>query len=246
MNRNRTILPQEFQEIEQYLLKEMSEEQMQSFAKRLDSDQELHEKIHTVRLVIAGIQENQLVRELENFHDGMKIPSKNITTKKNLFNLKNILLAASVIIIASMGIFLFYYMPGKEERLYTEFYKPDTGLISSMSSSDEYVFDRAMIDYKTGNYDAAIHSWDSLLTEKPGNDTLQFFIASAYLAMDHYNKAIAHFKEVVSQTNSNFFEDANWYLGLAFLKVDKKDKAIPFIEKSNHPQKDKLLDKLRK
>ena len=247
MNRNKTILPQEFEEIEQYLFKEMPEEQMLSFTKRLDSDEELRDKVHTVRLIKIGIQEDQLARDLQRFNEGMKRSSSNDTPpKKGVFPLKFLLVAASVLIIAALGIFLFFFNPGKEERLYTEFYKPDSGLISSMSSSDQYIFDRAMIDYKTGDYQIAIQSWDSLLKERPENDTLEFFLGSAYLAMDKYEEAITHFKKVATQANSNFLEDANWYLGLSYLKTNKKDKAILYIEKSDHPQKEELLEKLRK
>lgn len=224
----------------------MPEEQIQAFAKRIDSDEELHAKVHTVRLLIAGIQENQLSRDLQRFHEEMQVPTEKTEPKKKVFQLKYLLVAASILIIAAIGLFLYFNTPGKEERLYTQFYKPDSGLISSMSSSDDYTFDRAMIDYKTGHYQAAIHSWDSLLVRKPGNDTLQFFLASAYLATDKYEKAIDYFEKVTSQPGSYFLEDANWYLGLALLKMNKKDSAISHIEKSDHPQKDELLDKLRK
>lgn len=246
MNRNNNISPQEFDEIEQYLSKELNEEQLLSFTKKLDSDQELRDKVHTVRLIKIGIQEDQLARDLQRFNEEMKSGAQNTGNKKNIFNLKPFLLAASVLIIAALGIFLFFLNPGKEDRLYSKYYKPDSGLISSMGSSDDYIFDRAMIDYKTGEYKAAIQSWDSLLKERPENDTLEFFIASAYLAMEKYEEAITHFNKVITNTNSNFLEDANWYLGLAYLKTKNIEKAIGSIEKSDHPQKEELLNKLRK
>lgn len=247
MNRNNPILPQEFEEIEQYLFKEMPEEQLLSFTKRLESEEDLRDKVHTVRLIKIGIQEDQLARDLQRFNDGMKAStSKNTSSGRNIIPLKFLFVAASVLIIAAIGVFLFFFNPGKEERLYSNYYKPDSGLISSMSSSDDYIFDRAMIDYKTGEYKKAIQSWDSLLKERAGNDTLEFFIASSYLAMDNYEEAITHFKKVVTQENSVFLEDANWYLGLAYLKTNKKEMAILSIEKSDHPQKEELLEKLRK
>lgn len=246
MNKNKTILPEEYLEIEQYLLKEIPEEQIQSFTERMDSDQELRDKVHTVRLIIAGIQENQLTRDLQRFHEEMKLNPEKAEPKKNVIHLKFILVAASVLIVAAIGFFLFFNNPGKEERLYSEFYKPDSGLISSMSSSDDYIFDRAMIDYKTGNYKAAVDSWDSLLIQKPGNDTLQYFIASSYLAMNQYEQAIDFFEKVASRSDSYFLGDANWYLGLALLKRNEKERAISSIEKSDHPQKEKLLKMLRK
>ena len=243
LKRNTTISTEEFKEIERYLLKEMPEGELQLFTNKLDSDQELRDRVHTVRLIIVGIQEDKLAQELQRYHSVMKV-SEETPQKKPVINLKFFLVAASILIMAAISIFLFLNNPDKGERLFTEYYKPDSGLISSMSSSDDYIFDRAMIDYKTGDYKAAIKSWDSLLTQKPGNDTLQFFLASAYLAMDKYEESITHFKEVTTRENSNFLEDANWYLDLVYLKTNQKDKAIPYIQKSAHPQKDELLEKL--
>ncbi|MEO6682795.1 MAG: tetratricopeptide repeat protein [Ginsengibacter sp.] len=246
MNTNKTILPEEFQEIEQYILNKMSREQLQSFTQRLNSDGELRNKVHYMKLLLTGIQEDQLARDLNKFHDNMQSPPKNISPKENGVNLKFLLIAASVIFLVTISIFLFLNNPQQEEKLYSEFYKPDSGLISSMSSSEHYSFDRAMIDYKTEDYKAAIQIWDTLYTIKPGNDTLQYFLGSAYLALNQYENAITYFEKVISQENSYFVEDANWYLGLALLKINKKDQAISFIEKSDHPQKEKILDKLKK
>ena len=247
MNTNNPILPQELEEIEQYLFGKLPENQLLSFTKRLESDGDLRDKVHTVRLINIGIQEDQLARDLQRFNEDLnRSPQNQNVPKRNIPSIQFLLAAASVLILAAIGVFLFFVNPAKEERLYSEYYKPDSGLISSMSTSDDYIFDRAMIDYKTGEYQSAIQSWNSLLKERPGNDSLEYFIASSYLALDNYEEAITHFKKVTTQGSSLFEADANWYLGLAYLKLKQTDKAILSIEKSEHPQKEELLKKLRK
>ena len=38
------------------------------------------------------------------------------------------------------------------QKLFAQFYQEDPGLITAMSSEGQYEFDRAMVDYKSGNY----------------------------------------------------------------------------------------------
>lgn len=159
--------------------------------------------------------------------------------------MKKWLAAASVIIIAALGALLYFNSSTSDSKLFSNYYKPDPGLIGTMSVSDNYLFDHAMIDYKTGEYAKAISTWESLLKTHPVNDTLNYFLGSAYLAINNSTKALGYFKIVTNQQESYFYKDACWYMGLALLKDDKKKEAISFIEKSNHQNKEKLLLKLK-
>ncbi len=144
-----------------------------------------------------------------------------------------------------MGAWLLLGRVGREEKLFSAYYKPDPGLISAMSTTDNYTFDRAMIDYKTGSYDSAIKAWETLLAAKPDNDTLNYFIGSAWLAKEDGEQAIPYFKKVIVLPGSYFKHDAYWYTGLALLKQKKVKEAVSFIRQSAHEQKDALLLKLK-
>ena len=51
--------------------------------------------------------------------------------------------------------------------------------------------------------------------------------------------------KVIQFNNSYFFKDANWYLGLIALKEGKKEEAIQYIQQSDHPSKQALLQGLK-
>jgi tetratricopeptide (TPR) repeat protein len=225
----------------------MSEDEYNAFAIKLKNDSALQEKVHSVRLLFLGISESAMEGGVKEFHKELTADAQQNTPKTGkIFSMKQWLVAASIIIIAGIGALLFLNRNNREEKLFATYYKPDPGLITAMSVSDNYEFDRAMIDYKTKDYDGAIHAWEKLLTAKPDNDTLNYFIASAWLAKKNNEKAIIYFQKVISDTSSYFLHDAYWYAGLALLKEGKDKEAIPFIEKSEHPHKNDLIEKLEK
>jgi tetratricopeptide (TPR) repeat protein len=155
-------------------------------------------------------------------------------------------LAAASIVIIIGAVSMWYLASGnKNERLFAVYFHPDAGLISGMGVSDNYVFDRAMIDYKTGKYEQAIDAWKELLQSNAANDTLNYFIGAAYLALKDAKSAEIYLRKVTADTTSLFTNEANWYLGLALLKQNKPEEALPYIQRSTHKEKETLIPKLQ-
>jgi tetratricopeptide (TPR) repeat protein len=245
LNRNIDISQEEFEEIEKFILKQMSAAEQDAFSKRLLADAGWQQKLETVKLLLIGVQEVELTKKLQDFHTDLSSSAKKHQVLGKTAVLKKWLIAASVIVIASFVSLYFLTGNTKGKQLFVDFYRPDPGLLSAMSTTENYLFDRAMVDYKTGDYLEAIEIWKDLLTSKPNNDTLNYFLGSAYLAKEKNEIAIIHFQKVLANENSYFQKDAFWYTGLALLKGKKITQAIPFIEKSEHHNKEALLKKLK-
>ena len=240
------LTPEEFEIFEKYLSNEMSSRDREEFSKKLEGDPDLQQKLHSVKLLLTGIQEPALKENLDQYHNDLQLLKGNRSTSSaKVFSIKKWLVAASIIFIAGIAALLYFTAPDPGERLFSQYFKPDPGLINSMGVSDNYTFDRAMIDYKTGDYGKAVLAWEKLLKTNEANDTLNYFLGSANLSLDKNDKAISYFSIVLSDPNSVFFKEANWYTGLALLKKNKKKEAIPFIEKSEHPNKEELLKSLK-
>ncbi len=245
MNKNTDIPPEELEIIERYILKQMPQEEYEAFTEKLKNDEHLNEKMKTVQLLLVGIKEAELTNKIEDFHRGLPFSKQNkARPSARIFSMKKWLVAASVIVLVGLGSLLFFN-PFNKNSLFNKYYKPDPGLITTMGNSDNYLFDHAMIDYKTKKYDKAITEWRKLLVTQPENDTLNYFIGSALLAENKSREAIEHFQKVITNPHSYFLNDAYWYLGLALVKQQKTQKAIPFIEKSDHQNKETLLLKLQ-
>lgn len=236
----------QWEEIEKFLLRNMSPEEEADFRERLSKDINLNKATDEMKLLLLGIQETSLQEKLNSFHHQMPAQAENKQAKTaRLWSMKTWLAAASVMAVLFVSAYFILGKKDKNTSLYTEYFQPDPGLISAMSGAADYQFDRGMIDYKTGNYDAAIKIWEPLLKERANSDTLNYFLASAYLASDKTEKAIPFFEKVIASAISVFKNDANWYLALAHIKLGNKAKAIPYLERSEHPGKETLLNKLK-
>lgn len=246
MNTHITISDEEFGEIAQFLSGELKEPALSAFRENLTREADLSDKVEVVRLTLLGIKEAALSDDLKKWRlaGGETVIKRISSNRKWLF--------ATLAGVAAMLVLIltFMWMKGKfrnnDEKLFSRFYHADAGLITSMGVSDSYDFDVAMIDYKSGNYTSAIAKWEGLLRSNEGNDTLNYFLGSSYLAMDKPKQAAIYFEKVIHAGGGVFINDGHWYLGLALLKEGDKAAAIRHIEMSQNSQKEKLLKELRK
>lgn len=243
MNDNYKIPDTNFERTESYLMQKMTNEEHQVFEKELTTNGQLYNYVQETRLLILGIKENGLRNNIDSWH---KVFANNKPAKKVNLSLPRWLAAAAIITVIGLGAWFVFFNKNQHERLFAQFYKPDTGLVTAMSTTDQYEFDRAMLNYKTGNYDKALQAWQTLLLSKPGSDTLHYFIASSYLATGNEAKALASFKKVEENSNSYFLKDTYWYIGLLLVKEGREAEAKSYLQKSNHWQKDKLIESLKK
>lgn len=223
----------------------MSPEELRAFETQVAADDILKKRVEEMEFLFVGIQEAALQNQLNDFHkDLVSAEAPIVMAKRKTFSLKTWIAAAAVLILAASSLWWFLARKEGHEQLYANYFQPDPGLPTVMSTADNYAFERAMIDYKTGNYEAAIKAWSNMLTSQPNNDTLNYFLGSASLASQQTEPAMNYFEKVIAISQSAFIQDAYWYVGLAALKLGDKQKAISYIGLSNHPQKQQLLSKI--
>lgn len=222
--------------MEAYLAGTLEPNEHDAFAARMQNEPALQE----ARLLITGIMESSLTAKLESFHGSGTGKVRSIGPRR--MRTWQMAAAASVIIIAASAIFLW---KGNDDKLMADYFEPDPGLVTSMGSTDNYAFNRGMVDYKSGKYNEAIAAWRPLIAANPTNDTLHYFSGVSFLALHRSDSAQHHLLQVANNTGSSFHSDANWYLALALLDQDKKAEARSFLEKSNHPKKAALLSRIQ-
>ncbi|HUH74410.1 MAG TPA: tetratricopeptide repeat protein [Chitinophagales bacterium] len=235
------ISESEWEMIERHLTGKLSPQESSEFQNNLDHNSDYPQKINHVKDFIQGIEAAALLNKTNDWHQEMESPS----VEKKSFSSRYMIAASIAFILAGISLWIIL-QPSPNEKLYTEFYLPDPGLPTVMSTSTvDYDFEKAMVDYKLGNFALAQEAWTQLLKYQPNNDTLQFFIGNALLAQDKNKEAIVYFENTIKKTNSNFYEDAQWYLGLAYLKAQDYEKAKIHVELSSHEDKELILNKIR-
>lgn len=242
--KNIHITEEEYQEIEDFLSGNMPPEKTESFAHRVDNDQEWREKVRMVKLTTTAIREKALEGELKRIHLRESSRSGFSGRKKSRVILFTLLAAAAIITFFLVSPIVTHLFISDNERLFSQYYQPEAGLITAMGVSETYEFDRGMIDYKMGKYEEANRRWLELLKDNKNSDTLNYFIGSGYLAMGKAAQSVDFFKVVLQTKESAFYNDANWYLGLALLDMGRKEEAVQYIAASDNEQKEKLLSDL--
>ena len=242
MNNPNEIPPEEFERIEKYLTQNMDEKELYDFKQSLAADSKLRGATEEVQLLLTGIQESTLEEKLKEFHKEINANTAGVAPVKIMTVFKKFLIAASVLAIISFSYWIFFYNGNRNEKLYSKYYTADPGLATLMGNSSDYDFEKAMVEYKNGEYAKAFDTWNILLKERPASDTLIYFVAMAAQAQHKDSIAINRLLQVVSNTNSTFYKDANWYLGLLYLKKGEPQKAIPYIQQSAYPKSEGLVN----
>lgn len=238
------ISQEEWELIEVYLDNQLSKEQQIIVEQLKNTDPEFSNKIEHVSGLIAGIREAALIERMKVWHRNLDSDSEfSLPARKNLFS--KYLIAASIFLLLGLGTW-WLLRPSPAEQLFTQFYQPDPGLATVMAETNQYEFEKAMVEYKMGNYTKALKAWNLQLKQAPQNDTLQFFVGNALLALNKKAESIPHLEYVAKLPTSAFHKDACWYLGLVLLSEDKTEDAQYYIQQSNHEHKLSLLLKIKK
>ena len=147
-----------------------------------------------------------------------------------------------------MGVTAVFVLSQKDgsSNLFVEYFKPDAGLITSMGGNENYEFYRGMVDYKQGNYKAAISRWKDQLKLKKDNDTLNFYIGVSLMAQENTEEAIPYLKQVEKFEQSHFIPDVYHFRALAELNEGNTQIAKEYLAKSDSKAAKKLLNLISK
>lgn len=197
----------------------------------------MQQKLEEIKLLRIGIGESFVREKINSFH-----PSKEQVPVRSMNNMRRLMVAASILLIVLTSSYFLFFNKSSDEKLYAQFYSPDPGLPGNMGGASNYSFDKAMLDYKNGDYTKAIEAWKNL----PANDTTVYFIGMAEMAAGNNAAAIDQLTKSTNKTSNPFYKEACWYLGLAYLKAGDHEKAIVFIQQSDNPGKTDLLKVLNK
>ncbi|SHO60068.1 tetratricopeptide repeat protein [Algoriphagus zhangzhouensis] len=236
MNNKPEISLEEFEEIERFILGEISSEEKGAFEERIITNQELRREVNFQRSLQATIEVDSWIKNKEN----SKVSRKLISFLKYG-------IAASVVFI--LGLFI-WLQPWNSESssgdIYTAYFYPDPGLPVPMSSTDSYQFDDGMVSYKEEKYQEAQDIWTNLAQDQP-TDTLAFYLAMAKLNQKEFESSAQFLDQLLEDSNSEFYQKALWYRSLIYLKEEEKESAIQLLEKLNSPlyKKEELLEKLK-
>ncbi len=240
---NTNITPELLEAVERYYNGTMALQKRTLFKEQLHKDGDFKILVEDIRTTLLGIEGQALKERLEAFHEEISKhnPVVASTPKVRFLSFSKIAIAAGIILVLGM---LWFLSGSTNDRLFAKYFRPDPGLPTTMSSSDNFAFYDAMVNYKQGDYATAISKWEKLEQKAPENDTLNYFLGVAYLAQKNAEKAVPYLKKTANNAESVFLQDAFYYMGLAYLKSDKLEEAKNAFQKSQSDKSQEILNRL--
>ncbi len=143
-------------------------------------------------------------------------------------------IAAAAVFLLMMAAGWMYWNNQQPERLYQAYHEPyaNEALIATRSSAERpesKQLQKALSLQKAGDYQASIAKLRELLDAQPAHPLGSMMLGVAYLEEGQTEKA----KELLMTVRINhelYYEEASWYLALAYLKDDQPSAARPILE----------------
>ena len=237
------ISPYEWETIESYLDQILVLKEESFLSEKMNQIPNINEKIAYVKQVREEIEDSIRHSKIKEFHNHIsdeKDSEIKIPARKRIKS-SAIWYSAAAMLLVLFGIFWMMDKGNSSEKIFAENFKPDIGLPLKMGAENSYGFYEGMVDYKQENYKEAILKWNVLLKKNPENDTLNYFLGVAHLALGEADSSLEYLQNQELFRDGMFKEDAAYYAALAKIKKGKLEEAKVLLTKNVSERNEKLL-----
>ncbi|MDY0102046.1 MAG: hypothetical protein RBS07_03855 [Lentimicrobium sp.] len=247
MNTPNNLSSQEWDLIETCLDHNGAQGQAPLLNEKLNQIPDVDRKEAYVKKVREEIEDSIRQSKIREFHKHV-LSDKKDSGMKNIANRitksNAVWYAIAAILVVFFGILWLLKSNSTAEKIFAENFKPDIGLPLKMNTEDANIFYEGMLDYKQENYKHAIDKWQVLQKINPENDTLNYFLGVAHLALGNAAKSLEYLENQEHFRQSIFKEDATYYAALAKIKEGTMEEARIFLQKYPSKKNTDLLNEL--
>lgn len=137
--------------------------------------------------------------------------------------------AAASVIVAMIAISsLLSQSPKSDQELYATYYQPykPGSNVSRSADASTTQLDIATREIDKGNNSLALTMLEKASYDKNDGFTISFYSGVAMQELGQYKNAIHSFSEVVRHGDNLLVEQSEWYIGLCYLRIEERDKAL--------------------
>lgn len=142
----------------------------------------------------------------------------------------NRIAAAAAVLLLPLAAWL-YWNAQAEDRLFAQYFQSYQSDYLALRGNEEEVpplLQQAMSSYQQKEYLSSIPLFESYLEQAPENTVAIFHAGIASLEAGQTTKAIQYL-EIVRINDNDYYEDASWYLALAYLRLDRKTAVLNIL-----------------
>lgn len=220
------------EEIDSYLNEELDEETMALFEDELMYNSGLVADLNFHKEVDKAVSETDVMTLRENLRNISREQHDQAKEKLGIAAPKTKILfwyaAASVIVLMVVFTSLMRSRSYSSQQLYANYYQPyKSGESVSRSALSSYNgLNIALREINQGKYKDALESMSMIQAKERDGYSINFYSGVAYQELGEYKRAISSFSEVVHHGDNLLVEQSEWYIGLCYLKVDERQKAL--------------------
>ena len=243
---------QDIEQIERYLLGELTDEEEKTVEQRIKTDPEFAEQVDFMRDFMSVSEQKGREHLRKNLKKAEQKEAKKIEAevnqeteakkkqnKSNIINRRNWFYWATAAAAVFIGLYVGVIAPSTHgNKLYNEYFEPYPNEVIPFTrgeevpenfthfSQEEYnLVARAMKHYQRGDYEEASELFEKHVERKKENADLIFYKGIAQLKSGREEQAEMNFSYLLNLKNVEFQQEAQWYKALTYLKMNDTEDA---------------------
>jgi hypothetical protein len=223
-------------QIDAYLDGYLSGEELEKFEKLLNADPDLGTEVERVRVARMMIKNEALREKLKTIQSELIFEKIFLSGSKSIWKYVALALVLLLTVIFVFKIFLI-----NNDQLFEEAYHPYILRALDVDEPDNSL----LYNFAGKNYQDVVNIYEN----KPDyNNEINFFAGVSYLELNQPDSAIHTLLKIQEESNKGgdhqYLEDAEYYLGFAYLKDNNVDFSDWYFSKiyhdPDHPYNEKL------
>jgi TolA-binding protein len=185
---------------------------------------------------ISNTGRDKKTEEIRDFVTGslnndIKEPEISFAGKSNKSPGRSVILYISLAAAAIAGAFIIVrtLLPSyNPDKLFDKYYEPlsvVSPVTRNINPSESDSYKTAIELYQLGDYQGAATGFSDAMQGDNSAVALRFFMGITQLALGNYDQSVSLLSDVTGSPGE-FGKEAEWYLGLAYLKSREKEKAL--------------------
>ncbi len=222
--------------IEKYLNEELSTSELAQFESLQKTDSEFADEVHLAVTLNADFKVQKKKRWQALLKEqGAKVetPVRQLTPKKSAVNWMRSIAAVFALGLGLALAWMIFSSPDMESLASEQLKNVYTAPTTMMNDSAEDVnWANAINAYKEENFSLATIAIEKSIEKNPENLGEKYFylgVSQMYETAPDYQDAITNLKKG-KELNSQFTSQANWYMSLAYLKLNKIKEAKALLQ----------------
>lgn len=210
--------------IDKYLAGTLNDQELTDFEQMRKADPSFEKEISFFSDLTSITTEDERIR----LKASLKNSSKGRTIEKKHSGRILYLILAFVLIILAIITYIYMRSEPSSQEIYADYFAvyPNTYQAVTRNSEDN-IITQAFTAYENGNYQLASERFKVSL-EREFNPNIAFFLGNSLGAIEVFEEAIDNMEKVIS-SNSEYSNEANWYLAILNLRNGNNEAVIKFI-----------------